>query len=218
MGSLSRSDAVQRMTTTGVIAIVRMDDAGGLGHVARAIKDGGVDAIEFTMTTPGALKIIEQCAAEFGGDLLLGAGTVLDPETARAAILAGAQFLVMPTLNLAVIAMTHRYDVAVLPGALTPTEMLTAWEHGADLVKLFPATSVGPQYVKDVLAPLPYLRLVPVGGVSRENAGAFIRAGAAAVAVGSNLVDRKLVKSGNWSALTGNARGFIDSVRGARGL
>lgn len=216
MSRMTRLDAVQRITSSGIVAIVRMDDATGLGQVARAIQAGGVDCIEFTMNTPGALKIIEEGSAEFGDRVLLGAGTVLDPETARAAILAGARFVVMPTYNPAVIAMAHRYDVAIMPGTLTPTEMLAAWEAGADLVKLFPATAMGPQYLKDVLAPLPFLRLVPVGGVSLENTAAFLKAGAAAVAVGSNLVDKKAVKERRWDDLTDIARRFVAAVQQAR--
>lgn len=216
MSKLTRLDAVQRMMSCGVVAIVRMDDAAGLGQVAHAIKEGGVDVIEFTMTTPGALDIIAKSSAEFGSSVLLGAGTVLDTETARAAILAGARFLVAPTLNLDVIALAHRYDVAILPGVFTPTEMLTAWEAGADLLKVFPATALGPQYFKDVLAPLPYLRMVPTGGVSLQNCGDFIKAGAVAVAVGSNLVDKKAVKEGRWSDLTATAKKFVDAVQAAR--
>ena len=216
MSKLTRLEAVQRMMSCGVVAIVRMDDAAGLGQVAHAIKEGGVDVIEFTMTTPGALDIIARSSAEFGSSVLLGAGTVLDTETARAAILAGARFLVAPTLNLDVIDLAHRYDVAILPGVFTPTEMLTAWEAGADLLKVFPATALGPQYFKDVLAPLPYLRMVPTGGVSLENCGDFIKAGAVAVAVGSNLVDKKAVKEGRWADLTATARKFVDAVQAAR--
>jgi 2-dehydro-3-deoxyphosphogluconate aldolase / (4S)-4-hydroxy-2-oxoglutarate aldolase len=216
MSKLGRLDAVQRMISCGVVAIVRMDDAAGLGQVAHAIKEGGVDVIEFTMTTPGALDIIAKSTAEFGSSVLLGAGTVLDTETARAAILAGARFLVAPTLNLDVIALAHRYDVAILPGVFTPTEMLTAWEAGADLLKVFPATALGPQYFKDVLAPLPYLRMVPTGGVSLENCGDFIKAGAVSVAVGSNLGDKKAVKEGRWADLTATAKKFVDAVQAAR--
>jgi 2-dehydro-3-deoxyphosphogluconate aldolase/(4S)-4-hydroxy-2-oxoglutarate aldolase len=216
MSKLTRLDAVNRITSCGVVAIVRMDDAAGLGQVAHAIKAGGVDVIEFTMTTPGALDIIAKCTAEFGDSVLLGAGTVLDTETARAAILAGARFLVAPTLNVRVIELAHRYDVATLPGVFTPTEMLTAWEAGSDLLKVFPATALGPQYFKDVLAPLPYLRMVPTGGVSLENTADFIKAGAVAVAVGSNLVDKKAVKEGNWDLLTATARKYVEAVKAAR--
>ena len=216
MNRTSRLDAVGRIVTSGVVAIVRLEDARALGRVATAIKNGGVDVIEFTMTTPGALDIISHCANEFGDRVLLGAGTVLDAETARAAILAGARFLVSPTFNPRVVTTAHRYDVAVLPGVLSPTEMITAWEQGADLLKVFPATALGPQYLKDVLAPLPHLRLVPVGGVSLENTEAFIRAGAVAVAVGSNLVDKQAVKEGRWEVLTELARRFTQTVQDAR--
>lgn len=218
MSKLTRLDTVQRIIACGIIAIVRMDDAAGLGQVARAIKEGGVDVIEFTMTTPGALKTIEQCITEFGTSVLLGAGTVLDPETARAAILAGARFLVSPTFNSAVITMAHRYDVAILPGTFTPTEMLTAWEAGADLLKVFPAAAVGPQYFKDVLAPLPFLQLVPTGGVSLENTADFIRAGAVAVAVGSALVDKRAIVEGRFDLLAEKAHQLMIAVREGRGL
>ncbi len=204
------------MLRCGVTAIVRLDDAKGLGQVATAIKAGGVDIIEFTMTTPGALGIIEQTARELGDQVIVGAGTVLDPETARSAILSGARFIVSPSLSLPVIEMAHRYDAVVMPGVLTPTEMLTAWESGADILKLFPATAVGPQYIKDVLAPLPYLRIIPTGGVSLENAAAFIRAGAAGIAVGSNLVDRQMVREGCWAELTARAQRFSQVVSEAR--
>jgi len=218
VSKLTRLDTVQRIIACGIIAIVRMDDAAGLGQVARAIKEGGVDVIEFTMTTPGALKTIEQCITEFGTSVLLGAGTVLDPETARAAILAGARFLVSPTFNSAVITMAHRYDVAILPGTFTPTEMLTAWEAGADLLKVFPAAAVGPQYFKDVLAPLPFLQLVPTGGVSLENTADFIRAGAVAVAVGSALVDKRAIVEGRFDLLAEKAHQLMIAVREGRGL
>ncbi len=218
MSAIPRDETVRRIVSSGIIAIIRSDEAKGLDQVADALAAGGVEAIEFTMTTPGALKVLEECAGRDEGARLFGAGTVLDAETARAAILAGARFLVAPTFNPAVISMAHRYDVAVLPGALTPTEMLAAFEAGADLVKLFPATALGPQYVKDVLAPLPQLRLVPVGGVSLDNVTAFIRAGAAAVGVGSNLVDRQCVREGRWVELTEKARRYSEAVQQARGV
>jgi 2-dehydro-3-deoxyphosphogluconate aldolase / (4S)-4-hydroxy-2-oxoglutarate aldolase len=213
---MNRLAAVQRMLSSGLVAVIRLEDAKGLGQVAGALKAGGVDVIEFTMTTPGALAILSETAAQLGDEVLLGAGTVLDPETARAAILAGARFIVSPVLSIPTIELCHRYDAAVLPGVLTPTEMLTAWQAGADLLKLFPATSVGPRYIKDVLAPLPYLRIVPTGGVSLENIADFIKAGAAAVAVGGNLVDAKLVREGRWDLLTDLARRFSQAVQEAR--
>mgnify|MGYP001826368370 FL=1 len=214
---MSKDASLKRILDTGVVAIVRLDSAGQLGEVARAIKAGGVDIIEFTMTTPGALDIIAASAREFGDEVLLGAGTVLDAETARAAILAGARFIVSPTLNPATVELCHRYSVIAVPGAFSPTEILTAWEMGADLVKVFPAGTGGPGYIKDVLAPLPQVRLVPTGGVNLQNAADFIQAGAAAVAVGSSLVNKKLVAGGDFDALTTAAGGLVTAVRQARG-
>lgn len=215
---MDKAASLGRILDAGVVAIVRLDSAGQLGEVARAIKAGGADVIEFTMTTPGALEIIAAASSEFGDQVLLGAGTVLDAETARAAILAGARFIVSPTLNGATVDLCHRYSAVAVPGAFTPTEILTAWEWGADLVKVFPAGVGGPGYIKDVLAPLPQVRLVPTGGVSVENAADFIKAGAAAVAVGSSLVNKDLVAAGDFKTLTEKARGLVAAVRGARGL
>jgi 2-dehydro-3-deoxyphosphogluconate aldolase/(4S)-4-hydroxy-2-oxoglutarate aldolase len=213
---MSKDDQVREIETSGVIAIVRFDRSEDLVQVARAVRAGGVRAIEFTMTTPNALDIIEQSAREFGQDVLLGAGTVLDPETARAAILAGAQFVVAPTLNPQVIETCRRYSKAVIPGAFTPTEILTAWECGADFVKVFPADFGGPEYVKAVLAPLPQIKLIPVGGVSLENTGAFIKAGASAVAVGGNLVKKSAIAAKRFDELTELARLYVQAVAGAR--
>lgn len=215
---MSKEVNLKRILDSGVVAIVRLDSAGQLGQVARAIKAGGVDVIEFTMTTPGALDIIAASTQEFGDEVLLGAGTVLDAETARAAILAGARFIVSPTLNPATVELCHRYSVIAVPGTFTPTEILTAWEWGADLVKVFPASVGGPGYIKAVLAPLPQVRLVPTGGVDQQNAADYIQAGAAAVAVGGRLVDKKLVAAGDFNALTETARELVAAVRRARGL
>lgn len=213
---MTKDDQVREIEAGGVIAIVRFDRSEDLIQVARAVRAGGVRAIEFTMTTPNALDIIEQSAREFGQDVLLGAGTVLDPETARAAILAGAQFVVAPTLNPQVIETCRRYSKAVIPGAFTPTEILTAWECGADFVKVFPAEFGGPEYVKAVLAPLPQVKLIPVGGVSLENTGAFIKAGASAVAVGGNLVKKSAIAAKRFDELTELARSYVQAVAGAR--
>jgi 2-dehydro-3-deoxyphosphogluconate aldolase/(4S)-4-hydroxy-2-oxoglutarate aldolase len=213
---MTKDDQVREIEASGVIAIVRFDRSEDLIQVARAVRAGGVRAIEFTMTTPNALDIIEQSAREFGQDVLLGAGTVLDPETARAAILAGAQFVVAPTLNPQVIETCRRYSKAVIPGAFTPTEILTAWECGADFVKVFPAEFGGPEYVKAVLAPLPQVKLIPVGGVSLENTGAFIKAGASAVAVGGNLVKKSAIAAKRFDELTELARSYVQAVAGAR--
>ncbi|MBI3963348.1 MAG: bifunctional 4-hydroxy-2-oxoglutarate aldolase/2-dehydro-3-deoxy-phosphogluconate aldolase [Deinococcus sp.] len=214
---MSKKDQqLQYLLSQKVVAVVRLEKADSLLQAAQALSAGGVKVIEFTMTTPGALDIVATAARELGPEVLLGAGTVLDPETARSAILAGAQFIVAPTLNPEVITLCHRYNVLVIPGALTPTEILAAWEAGADLVKVFPAAAVGPRYLRDVLAPLPYLRLLPTGGVTLENVGDFLRAGAAAVGIGGNLVDPQLVSAGKFAVLTERARQFVQAVNQAR--
>ncbi len=212
----SRSENLTAIKACGVVAVLRADSPDNLVQVAQAIGRGGIGAVEITMTTPGALDAIGECASRLGDEITLGAGTVLDPETARAAILAGAEYIVTPTLNPDVITLCRRYDKVVIPGALTPTEILTAWECGADIVKVFPATAVGPRYFKDVKAPLPQIDLMPTGGVDLDNAGDFIRAGACAVAVGGNLVDKAAVAAGEWHILTDTARKYVDTVRLAR--
>ncbi len=212
----SRTENLASIKTCGVVAVVRADSPDALVQVAQAIGRGGISAVEITMTTPGALDVIGECANRLGDEILLGAGTVLDPETARAAILAGAEYIVTPTLNPDVITLCRRYDKVIIPGALTPTEILTAWECGADIVKVFPATAVGPRYFKDVKAPLPQIDLMPTGGVDLDNAGDFIRAGACAVAVGGNLVDKAAVAAGEWHVLTDTARKYVETVRNAR--
>jgi 2-dehydro-3-deoxyphosphogluconate aldolase/(4S)-4-hydroxy-2-oxoglutarate aldolase len=213
---MTRERILERIVNCGVIAVVRLSSSSQLERVADAIREGGVDVIEFTMTTPGALRMIEETASRLGNAVLLGAGTVLDRETARACIMAGAQFVVSPILDFPSIEVCHRYDKVAIPGTFTPTELLRAWEAGADLVKVFPASCLGPRFIKDVLAPLPQVRLVPTGGVSKENAGEYIRAGAVAVAVGSELVNNKLVQQGNFAQLTENARALVEAVRSAR--
>jgi 2-dehydro-3-deoxyphosphogluconate aldolase/(4S)-4-hydroxy-2-oxoglutarate aldolase len=215
---MDKEKDLQRIVDCGVMAIVRFHRSEELVKVAQAIRAGGVDVIEFTMTTPNALGIIEVSATEFGEEVLLGAGTVLDPETARAAILSGARYIVSPTSNPQVIELCHRYGVIVVPGALTPTEILTAWEMGADLVKVFPAAGMGPGYIKAILSPLPQVKLLPTGGVSLRNAAQFIKAGAVAVAAGSSLVDRKAVAERDFDRLTEMARRFVTAIREARAL
>jgi len=216
-----REDALTIIRRTGVIAIMRAQAPDQLLAAAEAVHAGGVQAIEVTFTTPGALDVIRQAVAKLGAagwtssGMLFGAGTVLDPESARAAILAGAQFIVCPTLNLATIALCKRYSVPVLPGAFTPTEILAAWEAGADMVKVFPASVGGPAYIKAVRAPLPHVSVVPVGGVDLSNTADFIRAGADAVGVGGELINQKLLDTANWSSLTERARRFMAEV--ARG-
>lgn len=197
-----------------IVAIVRLDSGEQLVHAAEALIAGGISVIEFTFSTPGALDMVKEASAHFGDEVLLGAGTVLDPETARAAILAGAQFIVTPSVNLATIALCKRYGKPIVAGAMTPTEIMTVWEAGADLVKVFPASAIGgPDYIKAVLAPLPQLRLVPTGGVSADNAAQFLKAGAVAVAVGGNLVDKKAVARGDWAAITAEAQRLVAAVR-----
>jgi 2-dehydro-3-deoxyphosphogluconate aldolase/(4S)-4-hydroxy-2-oxoglutarate aldolase len=200
----------------GVVAVVRLDDLSAAAPLAEALANGGVRSIEFTYTNPGAGEAIAAARAALGERALIGAGSVLDPETARAAILSGAAFVVTPTVNLRTIELCHRYGVPTVIGALTPTEILTAWEAGATYVKVFPASLGGPRYLKDVLGPLPQVKLIPTGGVSADNAADFIRAGAVAVALGGNLVDAKTVAAADWPALTERARAAVAAVRAGR--
>ena len=206
----------QFMMDSGVVAILRAKDSSQLVTACKALVEGGVRAIEVTMTTPNALAVINEVSTKMANDILIGVGTVLDPETARAAILAGARFVVGPTLNLDVIRMCKRYTKIVVPGTFTPTEMLTAWEARADLCKLFPATAVGPEYIKDVLGPLPQIRIIPTGGVTAETAGAFIKAGAAAVAAGSAMVPSKALAAGDTKTIAETAAKFVKAVADAR--
>lgn len=209
---MSHFEILRRLMDGKVVAVVRLDSSEQLIHVAEALRDGGLTAIEFTMSTPGALDMIKQAATHIGEDVLMGAGTVLDSETARAAILAGAEFIVTPALNLATIELSKRYGKPVVSGAFTPTEILTAWEAGADMVKVFPASVGGPGYIKAVLAPLPQVRVVPTGGVSAENAAEYMKAGATALGVGGNLVNKTAVARGDWNTITGEARRLMAAV------
>lgn len=207
---------LQDIINCGVVAIVRVASAQEAVEVCGAIAKGGVKPIEITMTVPGAIDAIKELKGTMEDNVLLGAGTVLDPETARAVILAGAEFVVCPTLNLEVIKVCRRYSKIVIPGAFTPTEILTAWEAGADIVKVFPATVGGPRYLRDIKGPLPQIRLMPTGGVNVENTPDFIRAGAVAVAAGTSLVDKKAVSEGKYDIITENAKKFVEAVRLAR--
>lgn len=205
-------DRLVLIQQAGVVAIMRARSSDQLLAAADAIKAGGVNAIEVTMTTPGALEIISQAVARYGADVLFGVGSVLDPESARAAILAGAQFVVCPTLNVKTIELCKRYSVPVMPGAYTPTEILNAWEAGADIVKVFPASVGGPAYIKAVKAPLPQIKLMPVGGVDLDTTADFIRAGCEIVAVGSALVNQKLLDAQDFDTLTQRARRFREEA------
>jgi 2-dehydro-3-deoxyphosphogluconate aldolase/(4S)-4-hydroxy-2-oxoglutarate aldolase len=212
----SRIDTVRLIEESGVVAVIRLRDAARLRAVVEALVEGGVVALEVTMTVPGAIGLMSQIAPTLPPGFLLGAGTVLDEETARQAILAGARFVVGPTFKPEVVRLCHRYDVAALPGCLTPTEILTAWETGADIVKVFPSTALGPVYIRDLRGPLPQLRLMPTGGVTLDNAGDWIRAGAVAVGVGTALLDAKAIEAGNYRELTARARRLVAAVREAR--
>lgn len=208
-------DFLKLIGESGAIGIIRIQTAEDLLAIAGALHRGGLNCLEITMNTPGALRAIES-AREKLPQVLLGAGTVLDAISAREAILAGAQFLVTPTVKLDVLEVAHRYGVPAIIGAMTPTEILTAWEAGADMVKVFPASALGPKYLQEIHGPLPQIPLVPTGGITAENAGEFIRAGAVAVCVGSWLVDKKAVAEGRFEVLTERARQLVEAVRKAR--
>ena len=215
---MSKSETLRRILEVGIIPVVRARSADEAMRAVDAIKEGGVSVLEITMTVPGAVRVIEELARRYQNEALVGAGTVLDQETARACILAGAEFIVSPALDLATIACCHRYSVAVMPGAMTPTEVLAAWSAGADLVKVFPANSLGgASYIKNLKAPLPQVEMVPTGGVSLATAADFIKAGAAALGVGSDLVDTKALEEGNDRLISERARRFVEIVRQARG-
>lgn len=200
----------------GVIAIVRLDDLSAAVPLTESLIRAGIGAIEFTFTNRQAASVIERVRDAIGDRIAIGAGTVLDAETGRIAILAGAEFLVTPTLSLPVIELANRYAVPTVIGAFTPTEILTAWQAGASYVKVFPATAVGPHYLKDVRGPLPQVRLIPTGGVGPDNAAAFIQAGAAAIAVGSSLVDATTVRDAKWEVIESRAKQLLTLVRDAR--
>jgi 2-dehydro-3-deoxyphosphogluconate aldolase/(4S)-4-hydroxy-2-oxoglutarate aldolase len=215
---MTNLDSVNVICETGVIAIMRARSSEQLIAAADAIKKGGVQAIEVTMTTPGALGVIAEAKARYGSDVIFGAGSVLDAETGRSAILAGADFVVSPTLDLALIELCKRYGIPVAPGCYSPTEILRGWQAGADLIKLFPASVGGPDLVKAILAPLPQVRIVPVGGVNLDTAADFIRKGAVALGVGSDLVNQKLLDAGDMEELTRRAAAYIEQVKKGRGL
>jgi 2-dehydro-3-deoxyphosphogluconate aldolase / (4S)-4-hydroxy-2-oxoglutarate aldolase len=200
----------------GVVAVVRLDDLSRAVPLTEALVAGGVRAVEFTFTNPDAAAAITAAHEGLGGRALIGAGSVLDAETARVAILAGAAFVVTPTVSLPVIEICNRYGVATVIGALTPTEILTAWQAGATYVKVFPASLGGPRYLRDVRGPLPQVKLIPTGGVDAANAGEFIHAGAVAVALGSNLVDARSVANDDWPTITERAQAIIAAVARAR--
>ncbi|MDX6403613.1 MAG: 2-dehydro-3-deoxyphosphogluconate aldolase / (4S)-4-hydroxy-2-oxoglutarate aldolase [Blastocatellia bacterium] len=214
---MNKIDVLQRIRDIGLIPVVRAESADQAMRAVAAIKAGGVSVLEITMTVPGAIDVIEKLAAVYGSEALIGAGTVLDPETAARCIQAGAQFIVSPALNEETIACCRTNDVAIFPGALTPTEVVRAWNAGADAVKIFPAGAVGgASYLKALKAPLPQIELIPTGGVSLKTAADFIKAGAMALGVGADLVDPKALRDGNEGLITERARQFLEIVREAR--
>lgn len=210
---MSKVDHLNVLRERKVVAIMRAKSSDELIDAAEAICAGGISVIEVTMTTPNALNVIEKARAKFKNDVLFGAGSVLDGETARAAILAGAQFIVCPTLKLETINVCKRYGIPVMPGAYTPTEVLTAWEHGADMVKVFPTSVGGPAYIKAIKAPLPQVRLAAVGGVNLNNTADFFRAGCDAVGVGGELVSQDLLDKRDFNTLTERARNFLKAAQ-----
>ena len=212
----ARTAVIEQIQQLGVVAVIRMKDAAKLRAVVDAIAAGGVRAIEVTMTVPGAVELIRTLARSLPANILHGAGTVTDAGTARAVIDAGARSVVSPVFRRDVIAACHERDIAAAPGCFTPTEILDAHDCGADVIKIFPATALGPQFIKDVRAPLPQVKLMPTGGVSLDNAGDWIRAGAIAVGVGSALLDAKAIDEGRYDVLTNNARRIVASVASAR--
>ena len=213
---MSAQQVLASILETGIVAVIRADDGSRLVDVAEALRAGGVTAMEITFTVPGAARILEQVQAKLGDRITLGAGTVLDPATARIAMLSGAKFIVSPHTDREVIELCRQYSVPVMPGALTPTEVVTAWRAGADIVKVFPSDLTGPSYLKALHGPLPQIRLMPTGGVGLSNARDYIRAGAVALGVGGSLVSASRIATSDFDAIQAEAKQLIDVVREAR--
>lgn len=214
---MEKSQVLDRIRSIGIIPVVRAASGEEALQAVDAIKAGGLSVLEITMTVPGAVRILEAIAKRFGDEVLVGAGTVLDADTARECVKAGAQFVVSPALNLETIAFCRQAKCAVMPGALTPTEIVQAWSAGADFVKVFPCGAMGgASYIKSLRAPLPQIELVPTGGVSLATAGSFIEAGAVAIGVGADLVDLKAIRSGDSEKVTEMTRAYLEAVRTAR--
>jgi 2-dehydro-3-deoxyphosphogluconate aldolase/(4S)-4-hydroxy-2-oxoglutarate aldolase len=214
----SKLQVIETLLETGVVAVIRVDDPTDLLEVARALNEGGVKMVEITMTVPGALDIIASVSRQLGNQVYIGAGTVLDAVTARVAILAGASFVVGPCFDMEMVRQCNLYDVAVMPGAMTPSEILTAWKAGADVVKVFPGRVGTPGFFQDLKGPLPQIRMMPTGNVDLNTAPEYIKAGAVAVGVGKALVDIKAVKAKQFDVITENARTFRRIVDEARGV
>jgi 2-dehydro-3-deoxyphosphogluconate aldolase/(4S)-4-hydroxy-2-oxoglutarate aldolase len=217
--SWSKEKAIALIREVGVIPIVRAPSPDDAFRAAEAVFEGGVGIAEITMTVPNALRVMEQVAERFGDKVLLGAGTILDPESCRVALLAGAEFIVTPSLETRVIEVARRYSKPCIPGALTPTEVVAAWQAGADMVKIFPCGPVGgPKYIKALKGPFPHIDFVPTGGVNLETTPEFIRAGASAVAVGGELVSLQALREGKLQVISANARKYVEAVRSARAV
>ena len=210
---MSRHEDLARVLKSGIVAVIRSPSSEQLVSVARALFDGGVDVLEVTFTVPGVLEILTAVRKDLGKKVLLGAGTVLDTESARAAILAGAEYIVSPTVNRDVISLCNRYDKLIMTGAFTPTEILTAWESGADIVKVFPADIGGPEYLKSVHGPLPQIRLMPTGGVNLDTIKPFLKAGACAVGLGGALVESKAIANNDMARITSLAQQYVALVK-----
>ncbi|MEW4562161.1 bifunctional 4-hydroxy-2-oxoglutarate aldolase/2-dehydro-3-deoxy-phosphogluconate aldolase [Bremerella sp. JC770] len=209
---MPREATVQKISSTGIVAVIRADNGEVLADVTQALIEGGVTAIEVTFTVPKAHKVLEFVADRFGDQIQLGAGTVLDAETARIAILAGAEFIVSPIVDLPTIEISHRYDKAMMAGALTPTEVVKAWQAGSDVVKIFPSDLTGPSYLKSLKGPLPQVRMMPTGGVNLDTAEDFLKAGACALGVGGSLVEKSAIQSGNMNRIRDLAQQYVAIV------
>jgi len=213
---MKKDQILARLRNPGLVAIIRADDSSQLIDATQALLDGGIEAIELTMTTPDALGVLEKAAVKFGDKALLGLGSVIDEATARLGILAGAKFIVTPVLRPAVIETCRRYGIVIASGAYTPTEALTAHEAGADFVKIFPADGLGAGYIKAIKGPLPQLEIIPTGGVNLQTVKAFLDAGCAALAVGSNLVSKEVLAARDWAKLRETAASYVEAVKAAR--
>jgi 2-dehydro-3-deoxyphosphogluconate aldolase / (4S)-4-hydroxy-2-oxoglutarate aldolase len=213
---MNKTEVVNRIIDSGVVAVIRLKDTNRLLKVIEAVRRGGVKCIEITMTVPGAIEIIRQLSKAVPADVLIGAGTVVDEETAGKVIDAGATFVVGPVLNLGIVSLCVKRGIAVMPGCYTPTEILAGWKAGADIIKVFPATSLGPKYFKDLRGPFPDIRLMPTGGVTIDNVGEWIKAGACVVGIGSDLLDKKAIEEERYEVLTERAARMVQNVKAAK--
>ncbi len=214
---MTKEEILSAIRDIGIVPVVRTESAASAIQAIEALYRGGIRAAEITMTVPGAIRALEKIADQFGGQIVLGAGTVLDAATARSCMLAGAEFFVTPSLNRETIEMARRYSKVIIPGALTPTEVLTAWEAGADAVKIFPAGALGgPKYIKALRAPFPHIEMVPTGGVNLETIGEFLKAGACAAGVGAELIDGATIRAGQFAVFEERAKKFLAAVAAAR--